>query len=81
MLLTREATCTFPGLLITPSVLHGTRVYINSVYHLVILTTSENYVGITIVQTLTINLLTSIDPSYCQSNRLITPKTSDKNVF
>ena len=41
---------------------------------------SEIHLGIETVQTLAINLLTSIDPSKCQENNLITPKTHGKDV-
>ena len=41
---------------------------------------SKTYVGIRIVQTLALILLTCIDTSLCQLNRLITPNTRDKNV-
>ncbi|MPC36194.1 hypothetical protein E2C01_029641 [Portunus trituberculatus] len=36
--------------------------------------------GIKIVKTVAINLLTSIDPTQCQSNGLIIPKTHGKNA-
>ena len=41
-------------------------------------TPSEIHVGIKIVQTLAISLLTSIDPSQNKKNRLITPKLKVK---